>query len=242
MNFDWLATLIPIVNATGIPLLAIGIIFLLRAYQKSVEAYKETSLHLTEENKRLRNQLSEADAGYIEALNRMREIATKSIQASGELQAAKVNLLTNPGDIPKDGIQSEVEKIDKVLELLDDLVVSAGRIENYQKEVEFGLQHELNRIGKLLSEIGDTQSRLSIVRVIASEETFQSLNSKLDKQKRGLFFEPERNWNSLTSPEREKFIENLREEYDISPKELKETESSKSLPEGEKSAFVVEHK
>jgi len=196
MNLDWLTTLIPIVNATGIPLLAVGIILLLRAYQKSVEAYKDTSLHLSEENKRLRTQLSEVDSGYLEALNRMREIAAKSIQATGELQAAKISLLTGGSDLAEHTIRSDVAKINQVLDLLQTLSETVKRIELFQKETELAVQAEFHKIGQLISEIGDTQTRLSIVRVIASDETFQSLSSNIDKQKRGLLFLAKENFTA----------------------------------------------
>jgi hypothetical protein len=67
MNLDWLTNLLPFLNSTGIPLLAIGIILLFRAYQKSLETYKGTFTDLREENKRLRQCLRESDTSYIKS-------------------------------------------------------------------------------------------------------------------------------------------------------------------------------
>jgi len=61
MNFDWLTNLLPIINATGIPLLVVGIFLLLRAYQKATEISKSTATYLSEENERLRKRLVEVN-------------------------------------------------------------------------------------------------------------------------------------------------------------------------------------
>jgi hypothetical protein len=192
MNFDWITTTLPIINATGIPLLSIGIILLLIAYQKSVETYKDSTTHLKDENKRVREQLSTLDSSYTDSLNKMRETVSKSMQAIGELQAAKISLLTNSNNSPAELVKSDIEKIEIVLDKLSELVDSSKRLEYYQNETSARMNIEFNNLGKIITQIGDTKSRLAIVRVIATDEVFQSISSQVSENKRGLFFSPEK--------------------------------------------------
>lgn len=81
MNLDWIPNLLPIINATGIPILSIGILLLLRAYQNSVETYKDTTNHLREENERIRKRLADADNLYFGEVEKMRAIVSSSVDA-----------------------------------------------------------------------------------------------------------------------------------------------------------------
>lgn len=228
MNFDWITTILPVINATGIPLLSIGIIFLLRAYQKSVETYKETTTHLQDENKRVRDQLSVLDSSYVESLNKMRDTVSKSMQAIGELQAAKLTLMTNPDNSPEELVQSDIEKIDEVLDRLSELIDVSKRNEYFQHEMETRINFEFNKLGKLINQIGDTKSRLAIVRVVATEEVYQSVSSQVNNNARGLHFLPKEKkveLSDLSVSEIDKLLEDLKE------RENKSAESKKVAPE-----------
>jgi Tfp pilus assembly protein PilN len=209
MNFDWITTLLPIINATGIPLLSIGIIFLLRAYQKSVETYKDTTAHLKEENKRVREQLSILDSSYADSLNKMRETVSKSMQAIGELQAEKISILTNSSNLPVESVQSDIEKIDDVLDTLSALVGLSKRMESYQHEMDSRFTEGLSRLGKLITQIGDTKSRLAIVRVLASNEVYESISSQVSEHNRGLQFSTEKKEEKESLPYPDELMKEL---------------------------------
>lgn len=201
MNLDWLANLLPILNATGIPLLAIGIILLIRAYQRSVEIYKETSAHLKEENERLRKRILETDTGYFAEIDRMKGIVSKSIEAIAELQARKQALLTNVEDSPREAILSDVQKIKQVIALMENLARTSEELDlRFQRhstemkaelqDIRASFQRRMFHVGEFADGIGDTQSRIAVVRVITSDEAYEKVKSETTGQKRGLIAPP----------------------------------------------------
>jgi hypothetical protein len=180
MNLDWLTTLLPIINATGIPILAIGIILLLRAYQKSVEAYKETSSHLREENERIRKRLNEADTFYFGEVEKMRTTVSNSMEAIKELQVRKISLLTQASEDNKETVLADIEKINEAIEGLREISTRAKTIDVKVREALFYLNHDFQEltvhVGELADQISDTKSRVAIVGVVSSGEALKELN------------------------------------------------------------------
>lgn len=197
-------TLMPILNAMGIPLLATGIILLIRAYRKSVEAYKDTSNHLREENERLRILLSEKDTSYFEQIQRMNRITAKSAEVIEELQARKVALLSKPkAETEKNLIAMlskrkadteralwEVKKINESIELMQKLIAMQGLFERQWRDDASHIKDEFLsltvKIGQLAEHVGDVKSRIAIVSVVTPPEIYQKLASEVENQTRGL--------------------------------------------------------
>jgi len=115
---DWLTVVLPIINAAGIPLLAFGIILLLRAFQKSTDIYKDTTIHLKDENDRLRKRLSEFESSYFNEIEKAREIAVRSMDAIQELHTIRATIKLNEN---KDDSTYEIEGIDSAIEILKGL-------------------------------------------------------------------------------------------------------------------------
>jgi hypothetical protein len=215
MDFDWVPKLLPLVNATGVPLLAIGFYLLFRAYQKSIDTYKETHEHLSDENKRLRERLQSSDTGYFDQINKMRDVVSKSVDTISDLQARKVALLSKPDDIPRDAIISDVNKINEAISLMQELTAVSKEVRSlYQKHIERVEEevrmkeyhyHDLaKRIGNLSEKIGDTSSRVLVVSVISSDKAIEQIKKEAGEQKRGIVIaegsEEEKSMTSSSSP------------------------------------------
>jgi hypothetical protein len=183
-------SLIPIVNATGIPLLAIGVILLVRAYQKSVDTYKETSVHLSSENDRLRKRLVEADTAYSRELNELRSIVSKSVKAIEELEARKFALLSKTEDTSEQTIFTDVAKIDELITRITQLSHLDSFISRELANFSLHIQQEADKItaeiSSLAMQIGDTKTRIAVVGFIASSEKQDNLKNEIKDQTRGL--------------------------------------------------------
>jgi hypothetical protein len=197
MNFDWLANLVPILNATGIPLLGIGIVLLVRAYQKSAETYKETSAHLTEENKRLWERLHDVDVGYFDEVEKMKSIVAKSIDAIGELQIRKVALLSKPEELSSETIMSEIKKIDRAIALMQELSQTQEELKilfvrynrAMQEEIfklEQRFQNSAIQVGEMAGQIGDPIARVTLLGLLTKHESLAKLKSETAGLKQGL--------------------------------------------------------
>lgn len=218
MNLDW-TILLPIVNSTGIPLLAIGIILLLRAYQKSGETYKETSNHLKEENERLRKRLNDADTLYISEVEKMRTAAVSAAETIKELQARKIALLSSANEANKESALHDVDKINKAIEELHTLSSVLRSIDSKIRESLFYINHDFRyltiNISNLADQIGDTKSRVAIVSAITSTTSLKELVGEIEKQKdgRGLIAPAYvRKKRSITNKETQLTIDRLKEE------------------------------
>lgn len=189
MNID-LSNLLTILNATGIPLLAIALILLVKAYQKSGETYKETSSHLSSENERLRKRLGEVDASYFTDVEKMRSIVAKSMEAIEELQTRKIALLSKSEGSSDEAILADVEKINEAIQKLHALDDLERHLELRFKEQTLYLHREFQsltfEIGKLAEHIGDTNARIAVVGVLASSSKQETLKSEVGDHKRGL--------------------------------------------------------
>lgn len=189
MNFDW-PNLLPILNATGIPLLTIGIILLIRAYQKSVETYKETSTHLSEENTRLRKRLSEIDLDYFAQVERMKNIVSNSVEAIEELQARKITLLSKPMDVSNEKIFNDVEKINEAIKLLESLDLLQNEFDIRLNEQTIYMQREFQHLTRAISmlseQIGDNQSRVTVLGVLTSSQTREKIKTEIGDNIRGV--------------------------------------------------------
>jgi predicted nucleic acid-binding Zn-ribbon protein len=216
MNLNWLTDVFPVLNATGLPLLAIAVILLVRAFQKSIETYKETSAHLstenqtlreriqetyrnfTEENEKLRERLHKIDTDYFDELDRMKSVVSKTNEAIAELHARKVALLSKPEDSSNEAILSEVQKIGQAISIMQELVnsqkefkslLSKGIVYVYDKDLKnVERQFELltNQVGELAGQIGDTKTRIAVVSILTTENMLHQIKSDTDGQKRGL--------------------------------------------------------
>lgn len=186
MNLDWLMQLVPIINAAGVPILAVGIILLLLAYQNASKSYQETSVHLKIENERLRARLSEEEDRYFLGAEKIKDLMSKSIEAMGQLEARKVALLSTVEGISKDDLKAEIDKLNKAIEVLHRLI-------GYDKERQIEAQHRylvlIRHIGELIGQISDIKSRIALLGVITSKEEQQEIKKELSGHKRGLVFE-----------------------------------------------------
>jgi len=192
---DWLTNLLPILNAAGIPLLAIGVILLIRAYQKSVETYKETSSHLRDENERLRKRIYELDTSYFREVEKVRSVILKSSEVIEELNVRKVTLLSKAEERPiKPMIRNSPEKsdviaINKAIELLEAIISHQRRneIDYLQKTFYSGEQFRdiIHQLSMLTDRIGDIETKFTILKVL-SEADIKQLRNKVGEQKRGL--------------------------------------------------------
>jgi hypothetical protein len=190
MDYDSFMKLLPILNATGVPLLAIGIILLLRAYQQSVKAYRESSTHLLEENKRLRNLLSEGDANYLSLMEKMKGIVAKSVEAIEQLQVRKISLLSKSEETSSDNVLADVKNINEAISLMRQLSDF-----NYRLGLDYKHQQAYTRdqfvslttqVGQLAEQIGDIKSRTALVGVIVSDDAFNELKEGVKGKNRGL--------------------------------------------------------
>jgi DnaJ-domain-containing protein 1 len=169
---DWLTNILPIINAGGIPILAIGIILLFRAYQKATETYRDTSNHLKDENDRLRKRLAESDANYFSEIDKIRVTVSSSLDAIKELQARKAELFSQSDFSVNQEILTEVRKIDNVIEILQKISSSITEIEVLYQSKLNSLTNKFEelfiRIGEMSTQIDDSKSRNAIRGVILS--------------------------------------------------------------------------
>lgn len=210
MEFDWISKLLPLVNATGVPLLAVGFYLLFRAYQKSIDTYQGTYRHLTEENRRLnetysnlshensllKERLQSIDTEYYDQIDKMRESIIKTANAISELQARKVALLSKE-DVPESTIVSDVNKINEAIALMQEFASASKEIRlSYKKHIEY-FDDEMKtkdlkynelalKISKLSEQIGDTSSRVIVVRVVSSDGAIQRIISEIEGKIRGI--------------------------------------------------------
>jgi predicted nucleic acid-binding Zn-ribbon protein len=211
MDFDWLPKLLPLINATGVPLLAVGCYLLFRAYQKSIDTYKETHEHLSEENKRLREQLQSVETGYFDQVNKMKDVVSKTVDAISELQARKVALLSKPDEVPKDAILSDVNRINEAINLMQKLIEVSKEVkflyrrhlEHIEEEVkmkEYNYRDLAKRISYLSERIGDTSSRVLVVSVISSDKAIEQIKKEAGEQKRGMVMDNDLNKQEPVTP------------------------------------------
>jgi hypothetical protein len=188
MNLDWLTILLPVVNAAGIPILAFAVIMLVRAYRKSVETYKETADHLRLENDRLRKRLSELDTGYSKQLDRIRNVVDKAVGSLEHLNGRRVALLSNLGS-DRQATMRDVMKISEAIDAITPLIQTLGKFS--PPLIARVIEEYLNRLaidlGKLAAQIGDSQSRLALIKiVVTSDRVLRDVESDVAKTQRGL--------------------------------------------------------
>ncbi len=190
MDYDFFMKILPILNATGVPLLAIGIILLLRAYQQSVKTYRESSTHLLEENKRLRNLLSEGDANYLALMEKMKGIVAKSVEAIEELQVRKISLLSKSEETSNDEVLADVKNINEAISLVRQLAEFNYKLGvDYKREQMYMRDHFLSlttQVGQIAEQIGDIKSRTALVGVIVSDDSLNELRAEVKGKNRGL--------------------------------------------------------
>ena len=197
MQPDWLTNFLPVLNATGIPLLAVGVILLVRAYQKSIEAYKDSTTHLAAENEKLRERLRVIDASYFDQIEKAKTSAAKSFEAIEELYARKVSLLSETESASTKDILSDVKNINQAIELIRELS-SVQRGFNSQLHMHTTkMDDELaawdshfkslsSEISRLADRIGDTASRVIVVSVVTSAKVVEAVKAETQDRKRGL--------------------------------------------------------
>jgi len=179
---DNVNAVLQIVNALGIPLLAVGVILLIVAYQKSGEAYRDGSKYLRDENDRLRTRLAERDDHYFALVDRTAKLLARSERAIEELQARKIGLLasTPESDANRDLVLAEVKKINAAIESLQDLPLEFS----YHLERELGSM--TRRVAELAEEIGDVRARLAVVAVVTSPDVHEKLTAEISGRASGL--------------------------------------------------------
>jgi hypothetical protein len=204
MSID-LNQILPLINATGIPLLAVSLIVLIMAYQKAVQTYKETASSLNEENKRLRETLHSNGLDYIEELRKMKKVVSKVDDAVENLVAAKATLLARgSADLIQEKqltegkkIFMDVGKIDLAIESMHSLIEYQSMFERAFTENQLRVEQTLHEfranfrnvqlaISKLSDQIADNNSRALIVGVIGSRETRSELQTIAATQPKGL--------------------------------------------------------
>jgi len=194
MPNDLFSILLPIINAAGIPILAIGIIILLRAYQKASETYRDTSNYLRDENERLGKRLATAEANHFNDYEKMRVMASNSINAIQELQARKVSLLTQSESLATQEILAEVKKINDTIELLQNMssMISVLSIDNQRKfdSINENFQKITQQVSLMADQIGDTKSRVAILGAITSTKVLDGIKSEVDISRRGIVAPP----------------------------------------------------
>jgi len=190
MPTDWLSTLLPIINAAGIPILAIAIVMLLRAYQKATDTYKDVSNHLRSENERLSNRLAKVETDYFSDYDKMKVTVSSSMNAIQELQARKIALLSQPENSESKDILTEVKKINNIIDLLQTIMSGVTEISSQQQHMVTRANYDAQRVmiemGKLAEQIGDTKSRVAVLGVITSNKSLNEVKSEIDIQKRGI--------------------------------------------------------
>jgi hypothetical protein len=186
MDLNWLMQLLPIINGAGIPILAVGIVLLLRAYQAATKSYQETSEHLKIENERLRGRLIEAEDRYFLSAEKIKDLMSKSIEAVGQLEARKVALLSTAEGISKDDLKAEIDKLNKAIEVMHhiNLFKSERQFEDHRRYVAL-----MANISELIGQISDIKSRIALLGVVTSKEEQQEIGKELSDYKRGLVFE-----------------------------------------------------
>jgi hypothetical protein len=173
MNLEWVKDLLPLLNATGIPLLAIGILLLLRAYQNSVQTYKDVTSSLKDENERLRTRLTEVETSYYGEMDKARDIAIKSMEAIEKLRIQKTKLLSETS-ADSEELVSEVKKINEAIRLLGELSTA---FKLFDEQMRVHIAYTRREFSRLLAEptqvleriadvVRDDSSRLEIVQIL----------------------------------------------------------------------------
>lgn len=186
---DWV-TILPIINATGIPLLAFSFFLLFRVYHRSIETHQGTIAGLRHENERLRQRLSESDASYTELALKMRAMAMRGAEAVEELEARKITLLSKKETAPKELILEEVQRINESIQQIEEVQRLRLQFDVALREetirTRSHLQHITSRISGLAQQVGDVKARVAIAGLVTSRETHQMLVDELKGLARGM--------------------------------------------------------
>jgi hypothetical protein len=207
-----------VVNAMGLPLLAFAFLILFRAYQRANETNKEVVAELREENKRLSERLATGDATYMELASKMRVMVARSNEAIEELQARKIELLTNAQSSPEETLQAEVEKINESLNRIAQIHELRLRYDLRLRQEGARAREELqiltDMITHLAEQIGDIRARVAIVSVVTSPAIKQRLQQNTSGVERGVVSNPE---PSPVSPTEKEGEDKSSERFYLSP-------------------------
>ena len=193
MDTSWISSLIPLLNASGLPILAVGIFILIRAYQKLVEAHKTSYEELLTENDRLRRRLASVDDSYFQEMEKLHSIIKKSSDAIDELQVRKITLLSSEQfKNDQERILSDIPKINKIIELLQE-VLNISHDESKQfRDIHDNMKKTLEavrlNIGLTACEISDIPSRLHSLKPIATDKIYNTIQEAVGKNITGLTY------------------------------------------------------
>jgi hypothetical protein len=127
---DILTTLVPFINAAGIPILAFAIIILLRVYQKIGESYQQSANYLREENERLRRRMEQADSHYFDYLDKVRTLATKASELENQLITGQLKARISKVDLSEE----DVMKVDAAIRTVQRLTELTAEVDNKVRE------------------------------------------------------------------------------------------------------------
>ena len=191
MNFDWVTTLPSVLNFTGVPILVTGIIFLFKAYQSALETNKESFRQLREtaealekDNSTLRARLRDFDTAVFSRVEKFDEISKRSLSVIGELEARKVALLSSSEATENgEGLRSAIAQLNEAIAVIRRTVDFPA---DFRQEMRSYIDHFERRLREgfadtsaVMERVGDTKSRIAIIRLIGSDALADQLAKDL---------------------------------------------------------------